>query len=255
MQARWQAYKKENPEMKAYAKIALLVALVLLVTLTACTRSATTLTAAVVPTSTGEAPFPFTTPNAGGVADFGTQTAIARTPQVLLATTTPAPGEQPAAVSPTEAVGQGGGQPEGTEAGGGVTEPQQQPAAQQPAAPANLTAIERPSSYTIQKGEHPFCIARRYNVDPNSLLSANGLGRNSVVSIGTTLVIPGAEWSVANFGSRALQSHPTSYTVASGDTVNSIACKFGDVYPEHILQQNGLGSAADVQAGMTLQIP
>lgn len=243
--------------MKAYAKIALLVALVLLMTLTACTRSATTRTAAVVPTSTGEAPFPFTTPNAGGVAEFGTQTAVARTPQVLIATTTPAPGEQPAVTSPTEAVSQGGGQPEGTESGGGVVE--QQPAEAQPVqpvAPANLSVIQRPASYTIQKGEHPFCIARRYNVDPNTLLSVNGLNRNSMVSIGTTLSIPGTgEWNVSSYGSRALQAHPTTYTVSSGDTVTSIACKFGDVYPEHILEANGLSSPADVQAGMTLQIP
>ncbi len=245
--------------MKAYAKIALLIALVLLMTMTACTRTATTRTPAAQPTSTGEAPFPFTTPNAGSVADFGTQTAVAQTPQVLLATNTPAPGEQPVTESPPgDTVGQGGGQAEGEQSGGGVVEPTPQVQEQQPAPPAvgNLSTIERPATYTIQKGDHPYCIARRYNLNIGSFLSANGLGNNSVVSIGTTLVIPASgEWNTASHGSRSLQPHPATYTVVSGDTVNSIACKYGDVYPQHILEANGLGSPADVQPGMSLTIP
>src|SRR5690606_3962464 len=33
----------------------------------------------------------------------------------------------------------------------------------------------RPSTYTLQKGEFPYCIARRFNVDPTQLLSMSGL--------------------------------------------------------------------------------
>ena len=32
-----------------------------------------------------------------------------------------------------------------------------------------------PATYTLQSGEFPWCIARRFNVDPNELLSLNGL--------------------------------------------------------------------------------
>ncbi|MCK4725081.1 MAG: LysM peptidoglycan-binding domain-containing protein, partial [Anaerolineales bacterium] len=35
-----------------------------------------------------------------------------------------------------------------------------------------------PATYTIQKGEFPFCIARRFNVNQSELLSLNGLNVN-----------------------------------------------------------------------------
>ncbi|MPN15762.1 hypothetical protein SDC9_163098 [bioreactor metagenome] len=84
------------------------------------------------------------------------------------------------------------------------------------------------------------------------LLSANGLGMNSMVSEGTTLKIPqSGSWQ----GERALKSHPTSYTVASGDTLYSIACGFGDADPNTIMAANGLSSATNLTVGQVLQIP
>jgi LysM repeat protein len=111
----------------------------------------------------------------------------------------------------------------------------------------------KPSSYTIQAGEFPFCIARRFNVNAGDLLAANGLSINSHVSVGTVLSIPqNGTWSA---GSRALKSHPASYTVAYGDSVGSIACGYGDVDPNMILYANGLSSGATLTQGQVLQIP
>jgi LysM repeat protein len=237
--------------MKKYGKIALLVALALVLLVTACTRQASTKAPAGQTTPTGEAPFPFTTPGqGGGIADFGTQTAVAKTPQVVIATNTPPGGEviQPVA---TEQPGTGGGQEGGAETGGGV-EPTQAP----PAAAINTPVVERPASYTISKGEHPYCIARRFDLDIATLLNTNGLNNASKVSVGTTLRIPASgNWSISSYGNRSLKAHPASYTVQAGDTVNSIACQFGDVTPEGILAVNGLANASDVKTGMTLQIP
>jgi LysM repeat protein len=110
-----------------------------------------------------------------------------------------------------------------------------------------------PTSYTLQPGEFPYCIARRFNVDPGALLSANGLSTNSQVSPGTVLSIPqNTTWS---YGSRALKSHPTSYTVAYGDTVYTIACAFGDADPNIILAANGLSSGSTLTQGQVIQIP
>lgn len=233
--------------MNKYGKIVLLVALVLFLTLTACTRQATTKSPAAAPTATGEAPFPFTTPGqSGGIADFGTQTAVAKTPQVVIATNTPE-GQAPEVKEPA--------QPEPTEkpeTGGGI-EPTQAPPA---AAAVNTPVVERPTSYTIKKGEHPYCIARRYNLDIATLLSANGLNNQSKVAVGATLRIPATgTWSTSAYGSRSLKAHPASYTVVAGDTVYSIACKYGDVTPEGILAVNGLANASDIKAGMTISIP
>jgi LysM repeat protein len=46
------------------------------------------------------------------------------------------------------------------------------------------TAGNPPTSYTLQKGEFPFCIARRFDVNQSELLALNGLGLNSQVQPG-----------------------------------------------------------------------
>ena len=110
----------------------------------------------------------------------------------------------------------------------------------------------RPAQYTIQPGEFPYCIARRFNVSIGDLLNLNGLGNNSQVSVGFVLNIPqSGSWS----GTRALKSHPTTYTVNSGDTIGSIACGFGDADPNTILAANGLKAGGTLTPGQVLQIP
>ncbi len=110
-----------------------------------------------------------------------------------------------------------------------------------------------PASHVLQQGEFPYCLARRFNVDPGTLLSVNGLNENSWVSPGTTLSIPtGSTWSGAP---RERMPHPTTYTVKSGDTIYSIACAFGDVFPESIAQANNMQTPYALTVGQTLQIP
>jgi LysM repeat protein len=218
--------------MKINSKLALLVVLVLFLGLTACTLKASQ-APTVTKTPTGEAPFPVYTP--GDVGSFGTQTAIAltpvsTTPQVIVSTETPAGGSS-----------SGGTQPSATP---------------KPASPAvNTPVVARPAKYTLQKGEWPICIARRYNLDIASFFAANGLNMNSKPATGTSLRIPSSgNWS-ANYGGRSLKSHPATYTVVAGDTIYTIACRYGDVTPDAILAVNGLSSAGDIKSGMSLKIP
>jgi len=111
----------------------------------------------------------------------------------------------------------------------------------------------RPASYTLQNGEFPYCIARRFNVDPDALLNASGLTSPDLYYAGLTLVIP---QSGAFPGSRMLASHPTTYSVLSGDeTVYSVACKYGDVDPAAIASANGISVSADLTIGQALKIP
>jgi len=112
---------------------------------------------------------------------------------------------------------------------------------------------EVPKNYTLQSGEFPYCIARRFNIDVTSLLNANGLGVNSSVYPGTTLIIPRDAASFA--GTRALRAHPTDYTVQYNDTVNSIACYFGDVDPRAIEAVNGLTGDYSLSQGQVIKIP
>lgn len=231
--------------MKRYPKVVLLVLFALLLALTACQRPASRAPIAS-PTPSGEAPFPFETPDQ--ISAIRTQTAIAEipagaptsTPEVQEATSAP---EQTGGDTSTDAQQPVAAATEAPQAGGGVEEV------------VEIPAITRPETYTIQKGEFPYCIARRFDVDISSLLAVNGLNPNSKVSIGTVLRIPSTgNWN-PNHGSRSLRNHPDTITVGGSDTVHSIACRYGDVSPEQILAANKLSNASEVRAGMTLKIP
>jgi LysM repeat protein len=111
----------------------------------------------------------------------------------------------------------------------------------------------RPARYELKRGEFPYCIARRFDVDPQELLRLSGLtiGQAYNLSTGTVLVIP---QSGSFPGTRALASHPASYTASSGDTIYSVACKFGDVTPDAIAQANSL-TVENLTGGQSYSIP
>lgn len=110
-----------------------------------------------------------------------------------------------------------------------------------------------PTSYQLQKGEFPYCIARRFNINVDTLLGANGLSRGGLFSAGLKLTIP---LDADPFGEeRALIAHPAQYTVITGDTFYMIACKFGDVWPEQIASENGMTLEETLTSGTVLDIP
>jgi LysM repeat protein len=110
-----------------------------------------------------------------------------------------------------------------------------------------------PANYTLKKGEFPYCIARRFNINPADLLQANNLGVNSTVYEGTKLKIP---QNARNFpGNRSLHKHPVSYSVRAGDTIYTVACYYGDVDPMAIAQANGLSEPYKLTSGDSIQIP
>lgn len=127
--------------------------------------------------------------------------------------------------------------------------------AAQPTATRTLPPIPTlvvPASYTLHEGEFPFCLARRFNRNPDDILAINGLTNSSIVSPGQTLSIP----TSGTFpGQRSLLSSPATYTVAGGDTIYSVACRYGDVDPMGIAAANGLSSPYSLTPGTTIQIP
>jgi LysM repeat protein len=221
------------------------ILLMVAIGVSACQRSASTPPPLVIDEAPPGMPVPGT-PSMELFGSFATQTAMANE--------------------------QGGGVPQQTPAPAVVEEPtlEPQPPAQEQVAPpaqpaqpvieappAPVTVAQPtpgiPSSYTLQKGEHPYCIARRFNVNPGDLLSLNGLNTNSVVQAGRELRIP--QNGRAFPSARALKSHPTTYTVRANETIFSIACDFGDVDPYAIAQANGLSSPYNLTAGQTINIP
>jgi len=115
-----------------------------------------------------------------------------------------------------------------------------------------IPAGSRPATYTLHQGEFPWCIARRFDVDPVALLSLSGLSEGVVYPPGTSLQIP----QTGSFpGARALGTHPTTYNVTSNETVYGVACTFGDIDPARIAQANNISVDAALSAGQTLSIP
>lgn len=177
--------------------------------------------------------------------------------------TNPFEGLEIAATQTAMAAESGGEQPAQTQAPTQpVTQPTQPPQpTQAPAATATTPPQSNvpsptpgvPATYTIMAGEFPYCIARRYNINPNELLSVNGLSRFSTVLPGTTLQMPqtGNPWP----GERALIDTPDTYTVQSGDTIYKIACRYGHVDPYYMAAVNGISAPYSLTVGQTLQVP
>lgn len=112
-----------------------------------------------------------------------------------------------------------------------------------------------PETWTLQQGEWPICIARRLNLNVGDLLSLNGMTMDSRPGVGTVLKIPAnSTWS-AEYGSPALEAHPTTHTVVAGQTIYQVACKYGDVDPNDIIAANGLTEPVVLAAGDVLDIP
>lgn len=116
-----------------------------------------------------------------------------------------------------------------------------------------VTPAAKPGTYVLQAGEYPWCIARRFNVDPKELLRVNNLSSGLVYQPGLSLTIP---QGTSGFPSpRSLNPHPTNYTVPQSNmTVYAVACYFGDVDPLAIMQANGLTSPI-LALGTVLKIP
>lgn len=165
---------------------------------------------------------------------------------------------QTAAILPTQAPEQNT-----PESGGGVEQPVPTAVDEAPLAPTTQPTAKSaiifatstpgiPSTYVVQPGEFPYCLARRFDVNPADLLAANGISGN--VSPGTTLTIPSNSKWPADF-ERSLRSHPTDYTVQSGQTIYEIACLFGDADPNDIIAANGLSAPYTLTSGQVIHVP
>lgn len=123
------------------------------------------------------------------------------------------------------------------------------------AVPAPTLVVGKPASYTLKKGEFPYCIARRFNVSPGELLTLNNLSTAQAQTYqpGMTLSIP--QGGAAFPPPRARNAHPVTYVVPQNTTLYGVACYFGDIDPTAILNANSIPNPDNIAAGTTLQIP
>ncbi|WP_454048368.1 LysM peptidoglycan-binding domain-containing protein [Cellulomonas sp. Marseille-Q8402] len=125
------------------------------------------------------------------------------------------------------------------------------PAASTPAAaPAAATAG---GVHTVASGETVSAIAKRYGTTVSAIVSANGLDSRAFIRVGQTLQVTGATTAPA------AAATPTTgaggaHTVASGETVSSIAKRYGTTVSA-IVSANGLDSRAFIRVGQRLTVP
>lgn len=183
---------------------------------------------------------------------YATQTAMYTTPQPGATIGAPAGSETPGvAITPGTEIA--------TATATSVLPPTGTPGTQTtayvtPSGPAITQIVGRPASYTLQPGEYPYCIARRFDVDPQELLALNGLTDGMLFSPGLVLTIP--QTGNPFPGERAWHAHPATYTVASAeDSIYEVACYYGNVDPAQIASANGLTPPYALHSGQTLTIP
>jgi LysM repeat protein len=226
---------------KMYLFFSMVVAAMLV--LSACTRSASTVSKATM-TATG--PFNVARPTGMSLVQmYGTQTAQAlatnkplSSPNPLTPLPSPTPGGPLNNLTPTL------------------------PPTGAPGTPATPTARivvptatpGRPATYTLQLGEYAYCLARRFNVNPQELLTANNLAGSETLQAGTVLKIP--QTGNPFPGNRALRPHPATYTVSSAEqTIYYVACYYGDPDPTSIAAANNLAPPYALRVGQVLNIP
>jgi LysM repeat protein len=121
-------------------------------------------------------------------------------------------------------------------------------------------ASTAPSTYKVEGGDTVSSIAGRFGLSTASVLALNGLGWKSVIYPGQTLKLTSATAAAPVAAAPTVvapastSSSSSSYTIATGDTVSSIATRFG-VSIEDILSANGLSWSSVIYAGRTLTIP
>lgn len=243
--------------------LAVFILIIITTLITACTQSLSQsplATPTLIPPGLFVSPFPSVENPMAMIEEFAKQTAAAQTAAAGGVTLTP--GTLQVSVNGTVITVQAGGSITPTSTAGTPTNANTVPTTPvvisttvTPGGPS-ATPIppgSRPSSYTLQPGEFPYCIARRFNLNPDDLLSINGLISGNIYMPGLTLKIP---QSGVFPGDRALASHPTTYTVSSSDeTVYGVACRYGDVDPAVLASTNGLSVSADLSLGQQLKIP
>jgi LysM repeat protein len=126
--------------------------------------------------------------------------------------------------------------------------------------------------HTVRYQETLFCIGRAYGVNPWAIASQNGLAYPYYLYVGQVLAIPNAPWvnmtpgpsCTPQFGGGAPPVPPVqpvppsgcraSYTVRCGDTLSSIAWRYGSTVWA-IAARNGIYNTNLIFSGQVLCIP
>ncbi|RPJ01825.1 MAG: LysM domain-containing protein [Chloroflexi bacterium] len=129
------------------------------------------------------------------------------------------------------------------------------PALVSPASPSPVHAQQGQRTHVVQPGENLYRIALRYGTTWPALAAANGLVNPNLIFVGQTLIIPGGGTQppppVTPIPGPPI---PNTYVVVRGDTLTSIALRFGTTV-NALVQANGIVNPNLIYVGQLLNIP
>jgi LysM repeat protein len=106
--------------------------------------------------------------------------------------------------------------------------------------------------YTVQLGDTLGSIAQQFGVTADSIVRSNSLTNPDVLIVGQELKIPGQQAAPTESGSD--QATEDTYIVSSGDTLGTIARRFG-VSVAELQELNDIADPDRIFPGQVLRIP
>ncbi|NYD65936.1 LysM peptidoglycan-binding domain-containing protein [Agromyces atrinae] len=110
--------------------------------------------------------------------------------------------------------------------------------------------------HTVADGETISGIAASYGLSTSDVLSANGLGPQSLIFAGQSIVLPDSASPVpaAAVAPAPPAAAPTTHTVVAGDTISGIAERLGTSI-QAVLDANGLDWSSVIHPGDVISLP
>ena len=108
----------------------------------------------------------------------------------------------------------------------------------------NASSYASASTYTVKTGDTLSGIASRYGTTYQKLAAINGISNPNVISVGQRIVISGYS---------RVASVSSTYTVKAGDTLSSIASRYGTTYKK-LAAINGISNPNVIYPGTNLKI-
>jgi len=136
---------------------------------------------------------------------------------------------------------------------GTVTPPTPTPTGTATPTPTATTVPGTTTTYVVVTGDTLYSIALHFGVSINDLMAANGIINPNYIQVGQTLIIPNPSWTPTPTPTGSPPPTPTTYVVKAGDTLWSLARRFGTTV-EAIARDNNIVNPHRIYVGQTLII-